>query len=167
PFRCVFVGAMDYVPNVDGATWFCGEVWPEVRRRWPEARLALVGRSPTPEVRALAKVPGVEVVGPVPDVRPQVARASVTVGPLRIARGVQNKVLESLAMSKAPVVSAPPLEGLRAVPGKHLLLAQSPSEWVECLTRLFEGPELRRKLGAAGRAYTQEKHCWERCLAPL
>jgi sugar transferase (PEP-CTERM/EpsH1 system associated) len=167
PCRCVFVGAMDYVPNVDGAGWFCREVWPEVRRRWPEARLALVGRSPAPEVQALARIPGVEVVGAVPDVRPEVARASVTVVPLRIARGIQNKILESLAMGKATVVSPPPLEGLRAAPGEHLLLAKSPTEWVECLTRLFEAPALRRRLGAAGRAYAEENHCWERCLSPL
>jgi sugar transferase (PEP-CTERM/EpsH1 system associated) len=167
PCRCVFVGAMDYLPNVDGARWFCREVWPAVRRRWPKASLALVGRSPAPEVQALARIPGVEVVGSVPDVRPQVARASVTVVPLRIARGVQNKVLESLAMGKATVVSPPPLEGLRAAPGEHLFLAHSPAEWVECLTRLFEGPALRRQLGTAGRVYAEENHCWERCLSPL
>jgi sugar transferase (PEP-CTERM/EpsH1 system associated) len=167
PCRCVFVGAMDYLPNVDGAEWFCREIWPEVRRRSPQARLALVGRSPAPEVQALARIPGVEVVGSVPDVRPHVARASVTVVPLRIARGVQNKVLESLAMGKATVVSPPPLEGLRAAPGEHLLLARSPAEWVESLTRLFENATLRRQLGTAGRAYVEEHHCWERCLAPL
>jgi sugar transferase (PEP-CTERM/EpsH1 system associated) len=167
PGRCVFVGAMDYAPNIDGAGWFCREVWPEVRRRWPGARLALVGRSPVPEVQALARTGGVEVVGPVPDVRPHVARASGTVVPLRIARGVQNKVLESLAMGKATVVSPAPLEGLRAAPGEHLLLARSPAEWVECLTRLFEAPALRRQLAAAGRAYAVENHCRERCLAPL
>jgi sugar transferase (PEP-CTERM/EpsH1 system associated) len=167
PGRCVFVGAMDYEPNVDGAGWFCREVWPEVRRRRPDARLALVGRRPAPEVQALARTAGVEVVGSVPDVRPHVARASVTVVPLRIARGVQNKVLESLAMGKATVVSPPPLEGLRAAPGEHLLLARSPADWIESLTRLFEAPALRRRLGAAGRAFALENHCWERCLAPL
>jgi sugar transferase (PEP-CTERM/EpsH1 system associated) len=167
PGRCVFVGALDYLPNVDGARWFCREVWPEVRRRWPRARLALVGRNPVPEVRALSATGGVEVVGSVPDVRPEVARASVTVVPLRIARGVQNKVLESLAMGKATVVSPPPLDGLRAAPGEHLLLARSPTEWLDCLTRLFQGPALRRQLGVAGRAYAERNHCWERCLAPL
>jgi sugar transferase (PEP-CTERM/EpsH1 system associated) len=167
PRRCVFVGAMDYLPNVDGAVWFCREVWPGVRRRWGDARLALVGRSPAPEVRALAALPGVEVVGTVPDVRPQVNRASVTVVPLRIARGVQNKVLESLAMGKATVVTPPPLEGLRASPGEHLLVADSPAEWVAHLTRLFEDTSRRRQLGAAARAYVVENHCWDRCLAPL
>jgi sugar transferase (PEP-CTERM/EpsH1 system associated) len=165
--RCVFVGALDYRPNVDGASWFCSEVWPEVQRRWPEARLALVGRNPAPQVQALARIPGIEVVGAVADVRPEIARASATVVPLRIARGVQNKVLESLAMGKATVVSPPPLEGLRAAPGRDLLVARSPAEWVECLGRLFEGAALRRQLGSAGRAYAEQNHRWETCLAPL
>ena len=87
--------------------------------------------------------------------------------PLRIARGVQNKVLESLAMGKATVVSPPPLVGLRAEPGEHLLLARTPTEWLECLGCLFEGSALRSRLGAAGRAYTEQNHRWETCLAPL
>jgi sugar transferase (PEP-CTERM/EpsH1 system associated) len=167
PGRCVFVGALDYLPNIDGAVWFCREVWPRVRQRWPEARLALVGRNPAAAVQALATVPGVTVVGPVADVRLEMARASATVVPLRIARGVQNKVLESLAMAKATVVSPPPLEGLRAAPEQHLLLARSPEEWVASLSRVFEASTLRRRLGAAGRAYTEQNHCWEGCLAPL
>jgi polysaccharide biosynthesis protein PslH len=167
PARCVFVGAMDYLPNVDGASWFCREVWPEVRRRRPDARLSLVGRSPAPEVQALAGVPGVEVVGGVPDTRPYTRRASVTVVPLRIARGIQNKVLESLAMGKATVVSPPPLDGLAAVPGRDLLVADSPAEWVSCLAGLFDDPSRRRQLGAAGRAYVDQNHHWEVCLAPL
>src|SRR5262249_47011580 len=94
PKGCVFVGALDYRPNVEAARWFCRGVWPQLRRREPGLTLALVGRRPAPAVEALAEVPGVEVVGQVPDVRPYVARAAVAVVPLRIARGVQNKVLE-------------------------------------------------------------------------
>jgi glycosyltransferase involved in cell wall biosynthesis len=158
---------MDYLPNVDGADWFCRDVWPAVRQRWPAATLALVGRNPAPKVQALAGVPGVEVVGGVPDVRPHVHRASVSVVPLRIARGIQNKVLEGLAMGKATVLTRPPLEGLATIPGEHLLVADTPDEWVACLTQLFEDPARRRQLGAAGRAYVAENHCWDRCLAPL
>jgi polysaccharide biosynthesis protein PslH len=165
--RCVFVGALDYLPNVDGVGWFCRDVWPAVRRRRPDATLALVGRNPVPEVRALGEVPGVEVVGGVPDVRPHVARAAVTVVPLRIARGVQNKVLESLAMAKPTVVSPAPLQGLQAVPGEHLLVAENVEQWADHLASLFEDAGQRRRLGAAGRAYVEENHSWERCLAPL
>src|SRR5262249_31571633 len=103
---CVFVGALDYRPNVDAACWFCGEVWPEVPRRRPRAQVWLVGRRPTAAVQRLGEVPGVCVVGQVPDVRPYVARAALAVVPLRIARGVQNKVLEAMAMAR-PVVASP------------------------------------------------------------
>lgn len=164
---CVFVGALDYRPNVDGICWFCREVWPEVRRRLPQAALAIVGRKPVPAVRRLAGVPGVTVTGQVPDVRPHVARAAVAVVPLRIARGVQNKVLEALAMGKAAVASPPALAALQAEPGTHLLRADSAAEWVEAVTRLLGDADLRRRLGEAGRRYVSEHHRWEPCLAPM
>jgi sugar transferase (PEP-CTERM/EpsH1 system associated) len=163
----VFVGALDYLPNVDGAGWFCREVWPEVRRRRPDARFLLVGRRPAPAVRRLADLPGVELVGQVPDVRPHVVRASVAVVPLRIARGVQNKVLEALAMAKPTVASPQTLAGLKARPGTHLLRASSPAEWAQAVLRLFDDAALRHRLGAAGRRYVEENHCWDRCLAPF
>ncbi len=165
--RCVFVGALDYRPNVDAACWFCREVWPLVVRRRPDARVAFVGRRPAAAVVELARLPGVEVAGQVPDVRPFMSRAAVVVAPLRIARGIQNKVLEGLATGKATVASPAALCGVRAKPAEHLLAASSPEEWVEAIMRLFESPELRAKLGAAGRRYVEENHRWERCLEPL
>jgi sugar transferase (PEP-CTERM/EpsH1 system associated) len=164
---CVFVGALDYHPNIDGVRWFCREVWPEVVRRRSGATFALVGRRPAPAVLRLAGLPGVELVGQVPDVRPYVARAAVTVVPLRIARGVQNKVLESLALGKPTVASPQTLAGLRAEPGVHLLRASSPAEWVEAVLRLFDDRDLRRRLGSAGRRYVEEHHHWDRCLEPF
>jgi sugar transferase (PEP-CTERM/EpsH1 system associated) len=164
---CVFVGALDYRPNVDAAVWFCHEVWPRLRKDCPEARFWLVGRRPTPEVQELAKVEGVEVVGQVADVRPYVARAAVTVVPLRIARGIQNKVIESLAMGKATVVSPQTLGGLRTEPGVHLAVASTSDEWTATVLELFRDREKRRQLGSAGRRHTEEHHRWERCLAPF
>jgi polysaccharide biosynthesis protein PslH len=165
--RCVFVGALDYRPNVDAACWFCREVWPGVVRRRPDARVAFVGRRPAAAVVELARFPGVEVVGQVADVRPYMAKAAVVVAPLRIARGVQNKVLEGLATGKAAVASPAALCGVHAKPGEHLLAASSPEEWVEAIVRLFDNPELRATLGAAGRRYIEENHRWDRCLEPL
>jgi sugar transferase (PEP-CTERM/EpsH1 system associated) len=164
---CVFVGALDYRPNVDGACWFCDEVWPTLHKARPEAKLYLVGRRPAPAVRRLAGRPGVELVGQVPDVRPFLARAAVSVAPLRLARGVQNKVLEALAMARPTVASPPSLAGLRARPGTHLLAATTPDEWVAAVLRLLDDEGLARQLGAAGRRYTEEHHCWERCLEPF
>jgi len=164
---CVFVGALDYWPNVDGICWFCRKVWPEIRRRQPQARLSIVGRRPVSAVRRLARYPGVEVVGQVPDVRPYYARAAVVVAPLRVARGVQNKILEALAMSKAVVASPNTLRGLKAEPGSHLLNAESPVEWQETILQLFQDQSLRKQLGKRGRKFVEDHHSWDRCLEPL
>jgi polysaccharide biosynthesis protein PslH len=166
-WSCVFVGALDYLPNVEGSLWFCREVWPQVLRHRPEARLYLVGRRPSPAVQSLAALPGVELVGQVPDVRPYLAGSAVTVVPLQIARGVQNKVLESLAMARPTIASPQSLAGLNAQPGVHLLKASAPEEWRRTILALFDDPALGRRLGEAGRSYVEEHHCWERCLEPF
>ena len=158
---------MDYLPNVDAAAWFAREVWPAVRERFPAAEFRVIGRRATPAVRALAALPGVTVVGQVPDVRPHVAAAAVVVAPLRLARGVQNKVLEALAMGK-PVVAAPAaLAALRTEPGTHLLCATTPAEWAAAIGSLFADPARREELGRAGRRFVEEHHHWDRCLEPL
>jgi polysaccharide biosynthesis protein PslH len=107
------------------------------------------------------------LVGQVPDVRPHLARAAVAVVPLRIARGVQNKVLESLAMGKPTVASPAALGGVGAEPGTHLLRASTPAEWADAVLRLFDDRDLGRRLGAAGRGYVEEHHRWDRCLGPF
>jgi sugar transferase (PEP-CTERM/EpsH1 system associated) len=164
---CVFVGALDYRPNVDGAVWFCSEVWPEIVRRQPQARLYLVGRRPAPAVLRLAGAPGVEVVGQVPDVRPYLARAAVTVVPLRIARGIQNKVLEALAMGRAVVASPQALEGLAVQPGVHVWQASTPAEWVRAIRALWADTDRQLALARAGRRHIEENHRWVSCLEPF
>jgi sugar transferase (PEP-CTERM/EpsH1 system associated) len=164
---CIFVGALDYRPNVDGACWFCQEVWPEVRRRHPQATVSLVGRHPAPAVRRLGRLPGVEVIGTVPDVRPYLASAAVAVVPLRIARGIQNKILEAMAMGKAVVASPEALTGLRAELDVDAMAASTPSEWIEAVSRLLDDEILRRRLGAAGRRYIENHHHWDACLEPF
>jgi sugar transferase (PEP-CTERM/EpsH1 system associated) len=161
---CVFVGALDYRPNVDAACWFCREVWPHIQQRLPRAEMWLVGRQPVAAVRQLGRLPGVQLIGQVPDVRPYLARASVAVVPLRLARGVQNKVLEALAMAKAVVASPPALAALDVQPGVHLLAASSPAQWEEAVVSLLEDENQRRSLGAAGRAFVETHHYWDRCL---
>jgi sugar transferase (PEP-CTERM/EpsH1 system associated) len=164
---CVFVGALDYLPNIDGACSFSRIVWPEIYRQRPGARLLLVGRRPVRAVRQLATIPGVEVVGQVPDVRPYLAEAAVVVVPLRLARGVQNKVLEALAMGKATVASPQSLAGLQARGAVPVLTASTPAEWVESVVRLLDDPAQRHRLGVKGRRYVEESHRWDRCLGPL
>ena len=164
---CVFVGALDYKPNIDGAIWFCRHVWLGIREKKPDAVIRLVGREPTSEVRELAEIPGVEVVGTVPDVRPYLADAAVVVVPLQIARGVQNKVLEAMAMGKAIVASPEPIVGLRVESGIHLLRANNVDEWVSHVIELFEDRSSREELGMAALAYVTAYHRWEQCLELL
>jgi sugar transferase (PEP-CTERM/EpsH1 system associated) len=164
---CVFVGALDYRPNVDAAYWFCKEVWPELRRRLPGVKVQLVGRRPVRQVSKLSSIPGVEVVGGVPDIRPYVARAAVALAPLRIARGVQNKVLEAMAMAKPVVASPKVLQGLPRRLDAPVLTAETPADWIEAVSRVLEDGRLRRQLAAAGRLYVERHHDWEDCLKPI
>jgi sugar transferase (PEP-CTERM/EpsH1 system associated) len=164
---CAFVGALDYLPNVDAAVWFAREVWPAIRAKFPSAEFRVVGRNPTPAVKALAAIPGVSVVGPVPDVRAFVASAAVVVAPLRLARGVQNKVLEAMAMGKPVVASPAALTALGTVSGVHLLSAATREEWADAVCGLFNDPTQSRQLGVAARQYVEQYHHWERCLQPV
>ncbi|MFN7806417.1 MAG: glycosyltransferase [Planctomycetaceae bacterium] len=147
----LFVGSLDWLPNVDGLRWFVAEVWPLVRRDQPEARLRLVGRNPTSEIQSLAEHPGVELVGPVPDTRPWLAESEVSIVPLRIGGGTRLKVFEAMAMG-LPVDSTPlGAEGLQVQSGEHLLLAEGAEKVAEAVVRLLRSEELRMALGRAAR----------------
>jgi glycosyltransferase involved in cell wall biosynthesis len=129
--------------------------------------LYLVGRRPAPAVQALAAIPGVELVGQVPDVRPYVAKSAVAVVPLRIARGVQNKVLEALAMGKATVATPMTLAGLRGEATPGVVMASTAQEWATAVVRLLDDAPERGRLGEEGRRYVAAHHCWDRCLEPF
>lgn len=165
--RCVFVGVLDYPPNIDAMQWFCRKVFPMLREQLPNATLAIVGRNPTSAVRQLADVPGVEVIASVPDVRPYMAQASVAIAPLRIARGIQNKVLEAMAMALPVVVSPAALEGLTVEPGRDVLCAESADQWVHDITRLCRDRAMAIELGRAGRSFVESTHSWSACLSKL
>jgi sugar transferase (PEP-CTERM/EpsH1 system associated) len=164
---CVFVGALDYFPNVDGAVWFCREVWPLVIQRRPRERLRLVGRRPTDDVKRLGGVDGVEVVADVPDVRPYLAGAAVVVAPLRVARGIQNKVLEGMAMARPVVASPQALQGLRGRGEVPVVEACRPEAWAEEIVALLGDAARCRELGKQGRRFVEGHHAWGPCLAGL
>jgi polysaccharide biosynthesis protein PslH len=167
PNQCVFVGVLDYRPNADGLGWFCDQVWPLVRVHRPDAVLAIVGKNPTVAVRKLASRPGVRLVGEVPDVRPFVAQSRFCVAPLRIARGVQNKVLEAMGMGKPVLATPQALEGLRVNPGIDALAASSAHAFAQAACELYSDDRLCRWLGEHGRDYVAARHSWEMCLQPL
>jgi sugar transferase (PEP-CTERM/EpsH1 system associated) len=154
----VFTGMMDYWPNVDAVVWFATQVFPAILARDRHAVFYIVGARPTPRVQALAALPGVTVTGRVDDVRPYLAHAALAVAPLRVARGIQNKVLEAMAMAKTVCVTPQALEGIAAVPGHHLVVASGESALATAISVLLESSTL--PLGEAARQFVLDHHCW-------
>ena len=161
----VFTGAMDYWPNIDAVEWFAAEIFPQLYAANPALRFVIVGARPTPAVSALGQQPGVTVTGTVPDVRPYIHHAEICVAPLRIARGIQNKVLEAMAMARPMVVSPQALEGIDAEPGRELQLADGASAFAAALTAMLAAPN--ESLGAAARAKVQREYSWPSKLARI
>ena len=163
----VFTGQMDYRPNIDAVRWFAVDILPLIRRRHPAARFAIVGRAPTDEVRALAKMPGVTVTGEVPDVRPWLTAADAVVAPLLLARGVQNKLLEAMAMARPVVASAAAAEGIDAAPGEHLLVADDAAGMAAAVGSLFDDRDAAVRMGQVARARMIARYGWDARMAPL
>jgi sugar transferase (PEP-CTERM/EpsH1 system associated) len=161
----VFIGTMDYWPNVDAVAWFVAAVLPALRQRCPAARLTIVGANPSPAVRRLARADAVTVTGRVADVRPYLQHAALVVAPLRIARGTQNKVLEAMAMGRPVVASAQAFAGLRAVAGRDLLVADSAPAFADRCADVLGGRH--PGLGAAARAAVVAGYDWDATLAGL
>jgi hypothetical protein len=167
PELIAFVGRMDYYPNQQAVLMFCRDVLPRLRLRRSGLRFAIVGAEPSAEVRDLARLPGVSVTGWVPDVRPHVARAALTVAPLTIARGTQNKILESMAMGVPVVCSPVAARGVDAVRGEHLLTGADTAGYVAAIERVLDSPALRARLSQAARDRVLSHHSWSHCLARL
>jgi polysaccharide biosynthesis protein PslH len=163
----VFTGQMDYKPNVDAVCAFAAEILPQVRAARPDARFAIVGRKPLAQVLRLADSPGVMVTGAVPDVRSWLAAASLVVAPLRIARGVQNKVLEAMAMARPVVASPGAANGIDAEPGRDLLVADTAESQAQAVLSLLDDPARATAIGAAARRQMETRYRWEAQLAPL
>ncbi|TVV76125.1 TIGR03087 family PEP-CTERM/XrtA system glycosyltransferase [Sphingomonas solaris] len=162
----VFTGQMDYPPNMAAVIRFARESLPAIRATVPGATFAIVGRNPAPAVRALAALPGVIVTGAVADVRGWLAAAAVVVAPLDLARGIQNKVLEAMAMGRPVVASPAAFEGIEAVAGAELIVADAAGEAVAVIG-LLTRPDAAARLGLAARARLVADYSWESRLAPL
>ena len=158
----LFTGQMDYAPNVDAVRGFAVEVMPLL----PEARFVIAGRNPTAEVRALESA-RVHVTGAVADIRSWLDAADIVVAPLRIARGIQNKVLEAMAMARPVVASPAAHEGIEAEPGRDLIVADGAAAMAEAIRRLLAAPDAAAALGRAARALMIDSYGWDRRLAPL
>jgi sugar transferase (PEP-CTERM/EpsH1 system associated) len=161
----VFTGHMDYWPNVDAVQWFAAEVMPRLRARPAAPRFWIVGANPSEAVKRLAALPGVCVTGRVPEVQPYLAHAAACVSPLRMARGIQNKVLEAMAMGRPVVASPQAFEGVRAQAGTHLLVADGAEETARAVAAILDGRH--PKLGAAARRAMEEGYAWKATLSRL
>ena len=160
----VFTGAMDYWPNVDAARWFAAEVLPGLRVAWPLIRFHIVGRSPAASIRALASAE-INVTGTVPDVRPYLGHAAVVVAPLRLARGIQNKILEAMASAKAVVASESCASVLEAKPGRDFLTAGTADEFTRQIDTLLREPARAAAIGVAARNAVVAHYSWTAHLA--
>jgi glycosyltransferase involved in cell wall biosynthesis len=160
PNGICFVGKMDYAPNVDAVLWFCRHVFPLVRRELPTFRLSIVGGHPTNAVTALARDGAVEVTGYVDDVRPWVRQSGITALPMRMGGGILNKLLQSLALGVPVVATSRSLEGIAALPGRDLLVDDSPEGLAAKIVQLATDRDLRLRVAANGRRYVAETHQW-------
>jgi glycosyltransferase involved in cell wall biosynthesis len=158
---------MDYRPNVEGVAWFASEVWPLVRAGLPDAQFDVVGSRPARRITELAREPGINVTGRVDDVRGYLARARVSVAPLRIARGVQNKVLEAMAMAKPVVATPEAADGIEAEPGRDLVVAGDAQAFAASVLALLRDGSRAESIGRAARACVERHYRWDRNLAIL
>jgi sugar transferase (PEP-CTERM/EpsH1 system associated) len=161
----VFTGAMDYWPNVDAVQWFAHEIMPLIVRQLPAATFVIVGSNPGEDVKKLAALPRVAVTGRVADIRPYLAHAAACVVPLRIARGVQNKVLEAMAMARPVIATPQATQGVAARDGRDLLVADSAADFAAKTLAVLAGQQAG--LGPRGRDFVLAEHTWPRALAAL
>jgi sugar transferase (PEP-CTERM/EpsH1 system associated) len=163
----VFCAKLDYFPNQDAALYFTQSVWPFLRARRPELQLEIVGSRPPRSLRRLDGKDNIRVIASVPDVKPYLGRAWVALCPIRIRAGIQSKVLEAMALGVPIVATRICLPGLAAEAGKHLLVADSPREFVTAVELLLDNAALRDKLVQAARTYVERQHNWTGCVATL
>lgn len=167
PAHLVFSGSMDWHPNEDGVRYFVDEILPQIRAEVPHVTFSVVGRNPTPELRALAEAAGAEVSGTLDDIRPAMAAAAVCVVPLRAGSGTRLKIFEALAMGKAVVSTTVGAEGLAIESGEHYVAADGARDFAHAVIALLKDSARRRRIGDAGRALVEEQYSWAQVARPF
>ena len=165
--RVIFTGQMDYAPNVAAAERAIRAIMPRLRETFPDASFHVVGRNPPESLRALDGRGGVKVWGRVPDIRPFLAGADLALVPLEIARGVQNKVLEAMAMGLPVVLSPGAATGIAARDGRDFAIAESDADLVQALTALARDREAARAMAVSARSWILANASWPAALARL
>jgi polysaccharide biosynthesis protein PslH len=168
PGRLVFVGSMDWDPNEDGVLWFLQEVYPWISKAAPHTKFSIVGRAPSSRLRAAAeRVPGVELTGWVPDVRPHLGKAEVVVVPLRVGGGTRIKIPEAMAMAKAVVSTPVGAEGLPFQDGREIRIAGQPEQFARLVVELLDNRTLRDSIATEARDVVVRNHGWETVVAKV
>lgn len=168
PRSCVFWGDLAFEPNVDAAVWFAHKVWKKLVYRWPEASWTIIGRRPCQAVRALADLPGVELIPDVTDLRPQVRASSAAVLPMRCGHGIKNKLLEAAAMGMPMLVSPRAVSGLEFADGRPpMMVCRGAGDWVETLNNVWHNPAQARAMGGLARQWVLDYHTWPGAAAQL
>jgi polysaccharide biosynthesis protein PslH len=165
PLKLVFTGKMSYHANVAAVEDLAHKIMPLVWQKHPNAHLQIVGKDPTPVIQMLGQSPNISVTGYVPDIRPYLAQSSIAVSTVRYGVGIQNKVLEAMAMGTPVVCSAQAASALRAQNGHDLLIGDSPEAIAEHIISLLESPEKRAEVGRAGRTYVEQHQTWDSAAA--
>tara|TARA_R110001583_G_scaffold181353_1_gene338560 strand:+ start:2160 stop:3380 length:1221 start_codon:yes stop_codon:yes gene_type:complete len=163
----LFTGVMDYKPNVDAVVWFVNHCWQNVIEKYPNARFIIAGMNPNSEVLALKGKRGIEVTGFVDDILPFYHAADIFIAPFRLARGVQNKVLQAFSCA-LPVISTPMgAEGINCTPGNNVLIASDASDFFEQIVFLFENQDTAVDIGKKALRLIEEQYSWEGQLNPI
>jgi glycosyltransferase involved in cell wall biosynthesis len=165
--RVLFPGSLAYAPNVDGATWFAGEVWPLVRAALPDAELVLAGRDPTAAVQALGRLSGVSVHANVPSMAEYFQAARAVVVPLRVGTGTRLKALEAMSSARPVVGTAIGLEGIGIAEGRDAIIRDDPRRMADALVEVLVDDAVAGRLGAAGRELVQDHFGWDAIGAEL
>lgn len=160
PASLLFLGSMDWLPNIEGSIYFCDEVLPIIQKDVPDVKLYIVGTNPDPKVRALGDRPGITVTGAVPDVRPYLAKATAMVAPIRIGSGLRIKLLEAMAFGLPTVTTTIGCEGIPVESGRQLFIADEPDKFAADCLNLIREAEVRERMIVEGRKLMYEKYNW-------
>lgn len=158
--KLLFTGAMDYHANVDGVLWFVDQVWPQLQKGYPDLSFIVAGRHPAPEIQRLSQDPHITVTGEVEDIRDYYIQASCCVIPLRIARGIQNKLLEAMAMARPVVSTSVAFQGIQAEPEQDLLIADDPKSFAQAVHRILQDSSLRQDMAFRARQAMEQSYSW-------
>ena len=160
PGTLVFLGSMDWMPNIDGILWFAETMWPAIRAKHPGVRLRIVGRNPPPKVQALGREAGIEVTGTVPDVRPHLAASELMIVPLRVGGGTRIKIYEGMAAGLPVLSTTIGAEGLSIVDGETIALADTPEDFARRTVELLGDHAVRSRLASAGQRLVVDRFGW-------